>query len=188
MFVLKMWKKKILNWLQTVVWVFLPQKNKPLGQTFSQIPKLISLQSCSLEFQLTLYTTRKVSPLPPVIWYPTKNTFGLEDGWTLAAPGQWFPFPCHQEVNTRTQAAISAQCLDPRALAWSSRSLSVRKERAPALLPLSLPPSLPCPPSLPHTPPSSVLLPSLRIFCLCLGATVAALDSLRSGVTGYGLL
>lgn len=94
--------------------------------------------------------------------------------------GQWFPFPCQSRGKHRDT--------DGCFMAMSGRMSSAAELRS-----LSLPSFHPHPPRLsllrqPNATLRSVLLPSLCIFCLCLGATVAAPDSLRSGVTGHGLL
>lgn len=131
----------------------------------------------SSNFQTNLsLPVEQLSP-PAAIWHPPKNTLGQKDGWTLAVLTEVNDFPSHVswEVNTRTQTSALWPCLD----AWA-----LLRSWDPYLSP-------PRPPSLLHQPSAtlhSVPLPSLCIFCLCLGATVAAPDSLRSGVTGHGLL
>lgn len=115
--------------------------------------------------------------------------------WKMNGPccsnrGQWFAFPCqvrckHQDTGTYsspvsgyTSSAVKLKIL------ISEKRKRRRSLASPPSLPSLFNPSQPPPPH----PLSSVLLPSLRIFCLCLGATLAAPDGLRSGVTGHGLL
>lgn len=128
-------------------------------------------------FQLAMYTHREVSSSLTATWYSLQNESGLKDGWSLfwSVGGQWFPFPCQRR--NKQQDTGGYFCSATQRRVWTHEiccelKIPAFKKTNPPLSPLS---------------PLSPYL-HYAFFCLCFGATVAAPDSLRSGVTGCGLL
>lgn len=134
-------------------------------------------------FQLAMYTHREVSSLLKATWYPLQNEPGSEDGLVCRRSIISFPMSEGKQIAGHRMLFLPRNTAT-RSWVWTHDlccelkiPISKKRKTPDPLLSLAFTPPAPFPPYLHYA-----------FVCLCLGATVAAPDSLRSGMTGYGLL